>query len=334
MSYEDPPGWSPFDALRPEPVGVRGIICPEPSDSYTIEWDEENYEFYCQPVEGAPCHALKQYDGLTGGKSAYFRGTFRDGVCVINDCVDDNGISGKEMYLTGPTSGVVCATYVMPGASCVLQGGGSGHLNSDRQCVPGSPGDGCSTPDGQQGVLDPTYDCIPYDTSGGGGGEWPPGGGEPPPGGGGPGEIPQAPDCTAEFGADYIPWWSDENSQWYCFSCRSNEEGDSASGLCYCKDGLVRSNPNDPNSECVAPQQAKPPAGGGGFVDKGSQPKSNKLPTEIPKGGLSGKPTSTAEDKKSVWPWILGGVAVAAVGTAIYFAYDTSPKSEPSPEPR
>lgn len=332
MSYEEAP-WSPFATARPEPVGVSGIICPEPSDSYTIEWDEENYEFFCQPVEGAPCYAFKEYDAWTGHSAGTFLGTFMNNACVVNDCTDAQGRAGKQLFV-GDT--VQCAHYLMPGKNCSMPGGAAGHLNSERQCVAGEPGDGCTAPGGAAGVLDAAYDCIPYDTSGGtpGGGTPGGGGGLPPGGGGDPGEIPQAPDCTAEFGADYIPWWSYDEGEWFCFSCRANEEGDSASGLCYCKDGLVRSDPNDPNSACVAPQQAKPPAGGGSFIDKGSQPKSNKPSTEIPKGGLSGQPTSRGEDKKSIWPWLLGGVAVAAVGTAVYFAYDTGPKREPAPEPR
>lgn len=111
------------------------------------------------------------------------------------------------------------------------------------------------------------------------------------------------PDCVGIYGKSHYVTWSEADGAWACFQCRPDERGQE-DGLCYCKPGTVRKDANDPNSPCV-------PAGkSGGDGDDG-----DKTP-----GTTDDKPTGGKEEK-SIWPWILGGVAVAAVvGGAIYMS--------------
>lgn len=142
---------------------------------------------------------------------------------------------------------------------------------------------GCVCPAGQ-GWDEETFLCVP-DADGG---------------------TPQPPsgsdiDCGALYGPNHYPAWSDDAGQWGCFSCRPDERGQE-DALCYCKPGSVRADPNDPSSACIVRSGS-----GGGVVPGGG--------SSLGGGGSSGK---ASEEKKSIWPWVLGGVALAAVGTAVY----------------
>lgn len=105
-----------------------------------------------------------------------------------------------------------------------------------------------------------------------------------------PPPVPAKPDCVKEFGPNHYAAWSDVEAAWGCFPCRSDERGEE-DGLCYCAPGSRRRDPTDPNSVCVA------------VTDPGAP---------------DGTSVEDANEKKPIWPWVLGGVALAALGTAAY----------------
>lgn len=146
---------------------------------------------------------------------------------------------------------------------------------------------GCVCPDGE--VWDEAVDHCVADTGGGETGPGP--------------SVGNEPDCVAEYGPNHYPAWSDDAETWGCFPCRPDERGQE-DGYCYCKPGTVRADPNDPSSACIVRSGSS-----GGVIPGGSgQPGSSDSP-----GG-----SGASGEKKSIWPWVLGGVALAALGTAVY----------------
>lgn len=218
------------------------------------------------------------------------------------DCTTPDGIPGSfnDKGQCKPRSSLHITTPEGADEYCKSTFGANyrGFLNSQGQywgCCPGNTtpneaNDDCDCP------ANTIWDDAQQTCLGDGQGA-PPGGGTTTPNKG------QKPDCVKEYGKSHYVTWSEADGAWACFQCRPDERGQE-DGYCYCKPGTVRKDANDPNSPCVP--AGKGP-GGDGDGDDG-----DKTP------GTDDKPTG-AKEEKSIWPWILGGVALAAVvGGAIY----------------
>lgn len=105
-----------------------------------------------------------------------------------------------------------------------------------------------------------------------------------------PPPVAAKPSCIALYGKDHYATWSEADGAWACFACRPDERGDE-DGLCYCAPGSRRRDPSYPDSPCVA-------------VTAPTTPTSPS--------------TSTKDEANPIWPWLLGGGALAAVATAVY----------------
>ncbi|MCC6597026.1 MAG: hypothetical protein IT477_11000, partial [Rhodanobacteraceae bacterium] len=101
-----------------------------------------------------------------------------------------------------------------------------------------------------------------------------------------------------------------DGTEWLCLECR-NDEQLSPDGYCVCKDGLVRSNPNDPSSPCGKPtkpltQQPPPEKGRTAGTDN-----------------VSPRTTGGKKEEKKGWgwgTWLAVGLGLGAAGLLIYGA--------------